>query len=49
MLLPKEQKLEIDPGEYVVKSLKFGLIHVVCEMGVGCTICELIDAQESDS
>jgi antiviral helicase SKI2 len=47
--LQKEQGLDVDPGEYCDKSLKFGLVHVVYEWALGVpfkNICELTDVQE---
>ena len=47
--LQKEQGLDIDPGEYCDRALKFGLVHVVYEWALGVpfkNICELTDVQE---
>lgn len=47
--LQKEQGLDVDPGEYCDRSLKFGLVHVVYEWALGVpfkNICELTDVQE---
>lgn len=45
----KDFGLPVDPQEYCISSLKFGLIHVVYEWACGVpfsSICELTDVQE---